>query len=346
MRGSKASPRPKRPSAFDSLVSSIGDIGRAWHGGSLAENAARNAPLAEKTIADIPLPRGAKARRAVVVSAGPSLHRYDVLRRLRDSGFDGTVVCIDGSLVKCLKNGIRPDYMVTLDPHPTRVVRWFGDPDFEKNSEGDDYFQRQDLDVEFRRNARRQNQENIDLIDSKAPGIRLAVCSSAPENVVSRARQAGFDMYWWNPLVDDPRAEGSLTRRLYGLLKAPCMNTGGTVGTAAWVFATTILKIPEVAVVGMDLGYPADTPYEMTQTYYELVDRLGGTDGLAEYFPEFTYPSTGDRFYTDPTYFWYRRNMLQLLKKAPGKTYNCTGGGTLFSPSLECVSLEEFLSRR
>lgn len=118
---------PRLQPAFDTVVADITDIGRRHHEAALTLNAERNAPLAEKTLADIPRPRGAKARRAVVVSAGPSLHRFDVLRRIRESGFDGSIVCIDGSLVKCLKNGVQPDYMVTLDPHPTRVVRWFGD---------------------------------------------------------------------------------------------------------------------------------------------------------------------------------------------------------------------------
>lgn len=334
---------PPSPANFEKIVSDITEIGKKWHSSSLVENAARNSAWVERTLKDLPPPVGAKARRAIVVSAGPSLHRFDVLKKIRDSGFDGSIVCIDGSLVKCLKAGIVPDYMVTLDPHPTRVVRWFGDPDFEKNMEGDDYFERQDLDVDFRNNAISQNQANIELIDSRAAGIKLAICSSAPENVVSRARAARFDAYWWNPLVDDPRQEGSLTREIYSRLKAPCMNTGGTVGTAAWVFATTILKIPEVAVVGMDLGYPADTPYSMTQTYYELVDHIGGEEGIESLFPEFTYPLTGQKYFTDPTYYWYRRNMLQLLEKAPGKTFNCTGGGTLVDDRIECLPLEKFL---
>lgn len=336
----------RRPQDFEAVVAGIGEIGRRWHSDALLANAERNARLVRKTLAQFPMPDGPKARRAIVVSAGPSLQRYDVLRRIRESRFDGTIVCVDGSLVKCLKSGVRPDCVVTLDPHPTRVVRWFGDPDFESNMRGDDYFDRQDLDVEFRKNSQGQNRANMELVDAEAAGIRLAVCSSSPEKVVSRVRKAGFDLYWWNPLVDDPRRDGSLTRALYSRLKAPCLNTGGTVGTAAWVLATSFLRIPEVAVVGMDLGYPADTPYAMTQTYYELVEHRGGDEGIEELFPEFDFPSTGEKYYTDPTYFWYRRNMLQLLEKAPGRTFNCTGGGTLVGPHIECMPLETFLARR
>ncbi len=40
--------------------------------------------------------------------------------------------------------------------------------------------------------------------------------------------------------MDDPTQTGSLTRRLYEMNKLPCMNTGGNVGTTAWIFANSI----------------------------------------------------------------------------------------------------------
>lgn len=330
------------PADFNTVVSGITALGRDWHTENLLSNARRNRSCRQKTIKDLLPPTES---RAIVVSAGPSLRRFDAIRKIKESDFDGAVICVDGSLVHCLKSGLIPDYVLTLDPHPTRIVRWFGDPDFEQNAANDDYFLRQDLDVEFRTDAIADNQKNIQLVNAHASGSKLIICSSAPENVVNRAREAGFDMYWWNPLVDDPRGAESLTRRIYDLFRAPCMNTGGTVGTAAWVFATTILNIPSVAVVGMDLGYPASTPYELTQTYYELVEHLGGDDNIKAYFPEFTFPLTGEAYYTDPTYSWYRRNFLELLAKTPGKTYNCSEAGTLIGDKVDCVRLEAFLKK-
>jgi hypothetical protein len=122
------------------------------------------------------------------------------------------------------------------------------------------------------------------------------------------------------------------------------MNTGGNVGTAAWVFASTILRIPSIALLGMDFGYYADLPYQRTQKYYELLERLGTDQGLEEYFPEFVFPLTGEKFYTDLTYFWYRKNFLELLNLSSSKTVNCTGGGVLFADNLPCLTLEQFLT--
>lgn len=336
-----------RGSVFENVVAKVGDIGRAWHETSILKHASLHRPIIAKgkSVKELPVLEGPKAKRAIVVSAGPSLHKFDVLRKIKESGFDGLLICVDGSYIKCLKAGLVPDMMVSLDPHPTRMVRWFGDPDFEENSAKDDYFNRQDLDVEFRNNSIRENLKNIELINEKAHLTKCLLCTAAPQNVVSRCLEAQFDLYWWNPLVDDPRGEGSLTRQFYDLNPLPCVNTGGTVGSAAWVFAAKRLNIPEIAVVGMDLGYHMETPLEMTQTYHELQAFLKEGDAFEDLFPRFKFPLDGQEYYTDPTYFWYRKNFLELLSQSQAKTFNCSEAGTLFSEDIECIRLDEFLSR-
>lgn len=328
---------------FVDVVSKITEIGKDWHSDDLVTNALNNLPYTEKSFKDLPPLSTDKKASAIIISAGPSLHKYNVLAKLKNSDYKGSIVAIDGSLVKCLKNGIIPDYVLTLDPHPTRIVRWFGDDDFEENTRNDDYFSRQDLDVEFRNNSILENQANIELINQYASQIKLIICSSAPKNVVKRATEAGFDMYWWNPIVDSPQNPDSLTRRIYSINKKSCMNTGGTVGTAAWVFANAILNIPKIALTGMDLGYHSETPIEMTQTYYELHEFAQTREELEQLFPKFSYPLSDEEFYTDPTYFWYRHNFLDLLSRAQGKTYNCSEAGTLFADNLPCITFNQFL---
>jgi len=330
---------------FSDLVGQITEIGIDWHTDSLLKNATANKKFIDKSIKDLPEVTPLKAKSAIVVSAGPSLHKYQIIKQIKEYNYSGTIISIDGSYVKCLKEGLIPDYVLTLDPHPTRIVRWFGDPDFEGNSKLDDYFSRQDLDVEFRNNGIKENENNIKLINEYAPSTKLVICTTAPANVAKRVINSGHDLYWWNPLVDDPNGEGSITRKLFEINGLPCFNTGGTVGTAAWVFGNSILNIPEIAVVGMDLGYHSDLPIEMTQTYYELQQHVDSADQISDLFPEFTYPLTGETFYTDPTYYWYKKNFLELLEKTTGTTYNCTGGGTLFGNNIECISLEGFLTQ-
>jgi hypothetical protein len=327
---------------FHELAGKITDIGLSWHEGPILENAIWNKQFIQRTLRDLQRPEGKKAESAIVISAGPSLYKNKILDRIKAAGYQGSIVAIDGSFVRCLKGGINPDYVLTLDPHSTRLVRWFGDPDFEENMKGDDYFSRQDLDIAFRNNSIAENLRNIELVNQFGKGKKLIICSSAPKNVVERTRDIGMDDYWWAPLVDDPNHPESLTRKMVRATGLPAMNTGGTVGTAAWVFAHTVLRIPRVAVVGMDLGYyKADTTYFQTQTYHTLKDRVG-EDNIQDFFPEFTYPGTGERFYTDPTYFWYRQNMLDLVNASSAKVYNCTGGGTLVGDGIECIEIEDF----
>ena len=309
------------------LQQEITQIGLDWHSKDIIENSLKNRPY-HKSIRDIK-PGGPSA---LIVSAGPSLYRERILENI--SGYQGLIICIDGSYIRLLKAKIKPNYVLTLDPHPTRMVRWFGDYNLERNLEGDDYFSRQDLDIAFRDSSVEDNKKNIELVNRMGKNQKLIICSTSPQNLVSRVKQAGFDLYWWAPLVDDPEKDG-LTRELIKSTGLPAMNTGGNVGTAAWVFAHSVLKIKNIAVVGMDLGYYKDTPREQTQTWHQLKDR----PDIGELFPEFGF---GD-FYTDPTYYWYRQNLLDLVQASGSTLINCTGAGTLYGPGIKVMDIEEWL---
>lgn len=331
---------------FTALVDDITRIGVERHRDTLLANAARNRALAKKTLKDLPPAAGAKAASAIVLSAGPSIRRAKTIERLRDSGYTGAIVAADGAYAACLRAGLIPDYVMTLDPHNTRVVRWFGDPDYARHSAEDDYFERQDLDIAAREDALRRNEADMELIDRHAKKTKALVASSSPETVVRRVLAAGFDAYWWNPLVDDPRKPGSITKSIYDACPLPCLTTGGTIGTAAWAFAVQFLKPRLLAVAGMDFGYYSDTPMAMTQTYYELLAMVDGdSERVKDFFTWLEFPLTGEKFMTDPTYFWYRKNFLHLLKLAPMRTLNCTEGGTLHGDNVDCVTLDEFLER-
>lgn len=326
---------------FSKLIGDISEIGKEWHQNSIVSNSIKNKTNISKTISD--LSEIKNQEKVIVINAGPSLHYRNILETLKKSNFKGPIVAIDGSYVKCLKSGIIPDYVLTMDPHSKRVVRWFGDPNYKVNLDGDDYFSRQDLDIDFRENSFKHNKINIDFVNQYAPRSKLIIASTVHSSVVKRVIDAGFEMYWWMPLVDDPEEHGSLTMKMYEATGLPALNTGGNVGTTAWVFAQFWLEAQKVAVVGMDLGYYKDLPYEMTQGYYELIKLLGNEKLTEEYFPTMTNPLTNEEFYTDPTYFWYRQNLLELIKNSSTTLYNCTEGGTLFGEGVVNLYLNEFI---
>jgi len=299
------------------------------HGRSLA--ALRNAQLGE-------------GDSCVVVAAGPSVKRQNLIERLKQSNYRGTIIATESAISGCLRSGIVPHLTVSLDPHATRIVRWFGDPKLTDSAlSKDDYFRRQDMDPAFAQEIK-LNTEIIDLINRHGRDIAIALSTSASEAVVSRVIEAGMPIYWWNPMYDDPDVPDSVTRRLYRENRLPCMNAGGNVGTAAWMMAHSVLGRKHVAVLGMDMSYYADTPYFNTQYYHELVT-LVGEDRLDTVFVKIHNPYLDKLFYTDPAYLWYRNCFLELAQDADCQTYNCSSGGILFGPGIEVVDLEGFVTR-
>src|SRR5262250_2876572 len=138
-------------------------------------------------LAETPLGTG---EAAIVVGAGPSLYRRRSLERLRDAGFAGTIVAADGALGACLRHGIVPHVVVTVDPHPERIVRWFGDPALTAPSV-DDYFRRQEMDPAHAEDEIATNRELLRLVDRHGSRMRVAIATCAAPAVVDRCEKAG-----------------------------------------------------------------------------------------------------------------------------------------------------------
>ena len=329
----------------EELVSRISSVTALNLSRVALDNARLNLKFQKKTVADLTPPQGTpRSGAAVVIAAGPSLHRQHPVQTLLTSGFDGETVCADGALPYCLRNGLVPDYVVTLDPHPTRIVRWFGDPTLDADGiASDDYFRKQDLDPHVGSEEIKRNREIMELVDRHGPRIKAVVATCSSQSVVNRCIDAGMELYWWNPLYDDPTAKDSMARQAYTINKAPCMGTGGNCGSASWVFCNTVLNKSEIALTGMDLGYAPGTPLENTQYYSPLYELYA--DQTPDAYIDMFNPHTQETWYTDPTYYWYREALMEMIKSAQCVTYNCTEGGTLFGEGINFKPLTEFLGR-
>ena len=307
-------------------------------------NAQDNRPYIERSILDPAVTAGRDGHpSALVIAAGPSLHLRDPVAQILKRGYPGVVVSVDGALGYCLRNGLVPHYVVVLDPHPSRVARWLGDPELESREDDDDYFRRQDLDPYLGVDERRKNRELIELVNRHGPRIRAIVSTSVSMNVTRRCREAGMAMFWWNPLLDDVDAPESMTRRLHAANGMPCMVSGGNVGTAAWVFAHQVLGKREVALVGMDLSYAPGTPLENTQYYKEIAELFGPR--AADAYVRVYNPHLKATWYADPAYYWYRQSFLEMARAAECVTLNCTEGGILFGKGVRFLPLKTFLAR-
>ncbi len=323
----------------------MAELSDARHAPAAIANAVRNLRYldAGQSIAALRGKSLGKSDCAVVIAAGPSMHRMSPFPALAAARYDGAVIATDSAILRCLRNGIVPDLVVTLDPHDASIVRWFGDPELDAAALEDDYFRRQDMDDLFR-DEMRTNRELIELMAHYGPRMRIALSTSAGERVVRRAIDCGMQIYWFNPLIDDPDLPGGRSRRLFEANGLPLINCAGNVGTACWMIADAVLARRHVAVSGMDFSYYADTPYLHTQYYREAVD-LVGEDNLDALYVRIFNPYEQRWFYTDPAYLWFRNIFLELAADADCTTYNCTGGGILFGDPITYVTIDEFMAR-
>lgn len=281
---------------------------------------------------------------AVVIAAGPSIKRKDPIAAIKGKGYKGAVIATESAMMYCLRNGVVPDLVVTLDPHATRIVRWFGDPALSAERLAvDDYYRRQDMDPAFA-DEMKANAEITELLSRHGRDIRIALGTSASAAVVSRVMEIGMQVYWWNPMLDDPDAPDSRTRELYALNGLPCVNTGGNVGSACWMMAQAVLGKSRVALTGMDFSYYDGTPYRNTQYYHEAVALVGENDLDSVYIRIFN-PHLKTWFFTDPAYMWYRESFLEMVRDAGCETFNCTEGGIVFGEGVTFVPLTEFIDR-
>lgn len=51
-----------------------------------------------------------------------------------------------------------------------------------------------------------------------------------------------MQIYWWNPICDDPDLVDNETEKLFRLNGLPCLNAGGDVGSACWMMADSVLE--------------------------------------------------------------------------------------------------------
>ena len=153
-----------------------------------------------------------------------------------------------------------------------------------------------------------------------------------------------MDVYWWNPMLDDPDEADSITNRLAHLNRLPCINAGGNVGTAAWMMAHLVLGKRNVAVLGLDFSYLPDQSYERTHYFKEIRD-LVGEENMDSVFMRVENPFNGKHYFTDPAFMLYRNVFLELAAEADCTTYNCTEGGILFGDHVTLMAFDRFLER-
>ena len=264
-----------------------------------------------------------KQSSAIVIGRGPSIAQHDHLKRLAESDYKGTIVCCDGALKTVLNADITPDkfknfFVVTVDAQDS-IKDFYDDP-------------------------------KIAEFGNKIKGIFSTTVSPLTLGV---AQKAGLQIFWLHALFDYGKGKtsfnniaGIMTRSKNHTKGLPAIQTGGNVGTSAWVVAWSILKCSPVALLGIDHGYPADTPWETIDKYHKLPEGIDKNSELfKKAYPTIYNPEFDCHCLQDPVFQYYSNALKEFIPLAPKwvKTINATEGGAIFGKGIECVSFRNFL---
>jgi hypothetical protein len=281
------------------------------------------------------------ASSVLVVGPGPSNHRRNPASDIVRAGFKGPIVASDGALGYLLRRGVVPDCVVSVDPHPTRIVRWYGDTALASRPP-DDYFSRQDIDVDWLQGEEAVNSELIAVVNRHGPGMKALLSTSVAPAVAERCREAGMIIYWWNPMMDEGQGRESLNAKLQRINPLPCIATGGCTATAAMVLAVQAYRPKRLGLLGFDFGYYPDTPLEHTQYYDALRTRFPGE--YEKFYARVTNPDLQETYLTDVSHYCLRTAFMEMLSLLPCPVYNCTLGGIAFGEGLTTIPVREFLA--
>lgn len=276
------------------------------------ENIAQNMEviLSSKSIKELPKHTNASA---IVIAAGPSLKKNNHLETLRKSDFKGIIIAVDRMLIPLLKEGIIPDYVINADGHRDNILKFFDDP----------------------------------IVDEYADEFKVVFATLAPPNVVKRFKG---DKYFYNAMIDDPKAKKSISKYLRFLTQKPNLNTTGNVGGFGVIFAY-YLKCNPIGMIGLNLSYPAETPFDETYSYQNIkkaYPEMTDEDIYTTFYEECTHPFFKTRCYTEPIFSYYKEGLLDAAHYMVAEGYeiiNCTEGGIIFEEPIESMWFKDFLRK-
>ena len=263
---------------------------------------------------------------AIVIGRGPSINKYEHLKLLAKSDYQGNIICCDGKLADALNAGVTPDkfskfYVVTIDPYSS----------IKKHYE----------------------HEIVKSYGSKIKGMFTVLTN--PE-VVEKARHSGIQIHWIHSLFDYNEGEKSFNNLSALMIRAknnehrlPAIQTGGNVGTAAWFTAWQILKCSTVALIGINHGWEESDSWETIIHHNNKGEISEGVDRNSEVFQKLYNkiynPDFDCNCILDPLFQFYSAALKEFISRSPEwlTTINATEGGSIFGDSVVCKKFKEFL---
>ena len=261
---------------------------------------------------------------ALVIGGGPSVYENNQLKTLADSNYKGAILCTDRMLVPCLKNGITPKkfpqfFVLTMDPYQI-TIKFYNDKIIKKHSKG----------------------------------ISAIMSTCTIHETIEICKNHGLNIFWFHPLIDDFRKQGSVSKLMNMISKSdknpdgfPGLQTGGNVGCFSWIFSWAILGCSPVGLIGLNMGVGGDTPLEKTQHYDQVLNHFDNDKSkVVKFYRKIFNEDLGTESLLDPVFAFYREAFLDLVVRTPRwtNTVNATEGGSLFGKRIKNMKFADFLN--
>ena len=261
---------------------------------------------------------------AVVIGGGPSVYEKNHLETLANSNYKGAILCTDRMLIPCLKNGITPKkfpqfHVLTMDPYQI-TIKFYNDK----------------------------------IVKKHAKGISVIMSTCTIHETVEICTNYGLNIFWFHPLIDDFRKQGSVSKIMNMMSKSdknpdgfPGFQTGGNVGCFSWVFSWAALGCSPVGLIGLNMGVDGNTPLEKTQHYDQVLNHFDNDKSkVAKRYRKVFNKDLGTESLLDPVFDFYREAFLDLIIRTPKwtKTINATEGGSLFGKRIKNMKFVDFLN--
>ncbi len=184
---------------------------------------------------------------SLCIANGPSFHNEIETGDLKKiaNEFNGTILCCERNLVKCLENGIVPDYFVSIDGDPV-MKTFIDDP----------------------------------IIDKYTDDMKAIFSITASNEVVERWKGESF---FFCPYIDNPvNVKNSCTAVMQCMTETTALHTGGNCGSTL-VFLSMYKKFNVIAMIGIDFAYRNDIDLNETQIW-NIISNQSEEEILSNYY--------------------------------------------------------------
>jgi len=264
---------------------------------------------------------------AIVIGRGPSLKKFHHLELLRESNYNGTIICCDSVLIPALKAGVTPEkfpnFLVsTIDTDPG-IKRFY----------------------------------DHELVKKHGPKIKGIFSILSHPSAVKQARESGIKIHWLHSLFDYNEGKKSFNYISSLIIRSknhpkglPAIQTGGNVGTSSWFIAWMILKCSTVTLIGINHGWEEDDSWDTimrhgTKDLSINIDK--NSSSFQKLFPKVFNPDIRKYCILDPIFQFYSTGFKEFISRSPSwlTTINATEGGCIFGNRIKSMTFADFLKK-